>query len=115
VLVLPVVLIGIVALVLRRHVVPGSSLRDLARVPAAERPLLALAGMTFIFLWAIGYYADRLTLTLAVLVICHLAVMLNAHPLRPGVRAALITLFLLLHAYSVFGTPIHFSERLLHS
>ncbi|MES1219657.1 MAG: hypothetical protein ABUT20_29425, partial [Bacteroidota bacterium] len=65
-----------------------------------------------IFLWLIGSYADRLTFSLAPLILFVGVVNLNKTNLTLKTQYAIALLILMIHIYTVFFNAPHFSEKL---
>lgn len=66
------------------------------------------------FLLLMGSYADRMTFSLAPLLIFSAALLLNKEKLSKGVQRGFITLILLIHFYTVFFNAPHFSETFFY-
>jgi hypothetical protein len=67
-----------------------------------------------LFFWLLGYYADRLTFSLAPLLLCISAILINRDKINKAVEWLLIALFLGFHFYTVFFDAPHFSDGFYH-
>ena len=81
-------------------------------VPGSGTIFLFIAIETIVFFWLLGYYTDRLTYSIAPLIICYSALQLNS--LKPGKAAVILlcTILVVFHFYNVFFDPVYFSRQL---
>jgi hypothetical protein len=79
----------------------------------AGNKILFFSFLSFIiFLWLIGYYADRLTFTLSPLLLFATVRFINAENLRIRTQWILASIIIALHLYTVLFNAPHLSEKL---
>jgi len=67
--------------------------------------------LLFLFLWLLGYYADRLTFSFAPLLLCISAITINQQRISKLTEWTLILLLVAIHFYTMFFNAPHFSDR----
>ena len=67
---------------------------------------------SLLFLWLLGYYADRLTFTLSPLILFMAALSINKEILNIRIQWAIALFILALHLYTIFFTAPYLSEKL---
>ena len=74
--------------------------------------LLKLSVLVFVvFFWLLGYYADRLTFSLAPIILLAFAITLNRRAIPVWLNYLLIALIAIWHLYSILFEVPHFSDR----
>ena len=81
------------------------------RIEIKTTPLIIFLFLLFgAFLLLIGSYADRMTFSLAPILLFAAVLFANKRNLNPGIQKGLIALILLIHFYTIFFNAPHFSE-----
>lgn len=68
----------------------------------------------FLFFWLLGYYADRLTFSIAPLFLCLAALIINQNKIGKNLKWLLIIILLVFHLYTIFFDAPHFSDRFFY-
>jgi hypothetical protein len=116
-LIIPLLFLLIAYLIYKRNADPRLNIGNRLDIvmPHTGRLLLFVLIETVLFLWLIGYYADRLTFSLAPILFCYATLILNFQKLDKKTISGLILLIILYHFYNVFATPLHFSPIQFYS
>ncbi|HVM88503.1 MAG TPA: hypothetical protein VMT76_09980 [Puia sp.] len=61
-----------------------------------------------LFYWALGYYADRLTFSIAPILICCIAACLKKEKINQRFKYLLLLIIVLSHIYTIFYHPLYF-------
>lgn len=83
-------------------------------VPGSAGLILFVLIETLVFFWLLGYYADRLTSSLASLLLIIFALMMNRRKLSKSAIAFFTIVLLGLFWFNVFVEPIYFSKVLFN-
>jgi hypothetical protein len=112
---IPVFLIGVTLLLIKKGSLQYIKIHMNSLLLGSFYLLLFIFIETFIFLWLLGYYGDRLTFSFFPLLLCFFALLLNSEKLSFKTKCFITALMVLIHLYNIFAIPVHFSDRLFYS